>query len=79
MWEEAFEKFWNHFGYCQCIKPESQRWEFSLVVELSKGNLKVETCFSMQPFNQTYLPPSLSPAMLFGILAFSFCVLVIPY
>lgn len=49
MWEEAFEKCLKHLESIlaiakNCIKAESQQWGFSLVVELSKGNLKVKMC-----------------------------------
>lgn len=76
MWDEVPEKCLKHLesflAIAKTIKSESQRWGYPLVAELSKGNLKTEMCFSMQPFNQMYFLPHFFPLpMLYGVLAFS--------
>lgn len=53
--------------------------DFSLVVELSKGNLKSQNPFFPAAFSLDSPAPSPPHTLHFGVLAFPFCGLVTPY
>lgn len=67
MQDEVSEKCLKHLEGMLVIaktawKSGSQQWRYSLVVEIPEDNLKIETCFSMQPLNQNYSVTLLHPS-----------------